>query len=171
MSYELEAVFDSFTDEQAGRLIKAVFDYEKRGELPEFEDPLLKMIFDTVIRQKSDANAEAYKLRCEQQRKNAEKRWKGKKNMPSHTTAYNGMPNMPPHADDAKHADIDIDIDKSISIKDDAAKLTEEFLQLTDGIKIATGKKLNLMRKYREMRQEAPKEEVDRQLLDYLGQE
>lgn len=171
MSYELEAVFDGFTDEQAGRLIKAVFDYEKRGELPEFEDPLLKMIFDTVIRQKSDANAEAYKQKCEMQRKKVQKRWeKAKKN----TTVYNGksgIPKIPMYTNDTEHTDIDIDIDKSISIKDDAAKLTKEFLQLTDGIKIETGKKLNLLRKYREMRQEAPKEEVDRQLLDYLGQE
>ena len=162
MSYELEAVFDSFTDEQAGRLIKAVFDYEKRKELPEFGDPLLQMIFDTVIRQKQ---------KCDMQRKKVQKRWeKAKKN----TTVYNGksgIPKIPMYTNDTEHTDIDIDIDKSISIKDDAAKLTEEFLQLTDGIKIATGKKLNLMRKYREMRQEAPKEEVDRQLLDYLGQE
>ena len=167
LSYELEAVFDSFTDEQAGRLIKAVFDYEKRKELPEFGDPLLQMMFDTVIKQKSDENAKAYILRCEQQRKNAQRRWKDKEKMPRHTTAYNGIPS---HAMAAKHADIDIDIDKSISIKDEAQKIAEDFLELLGSRKLSTSKQLSLMKKYREMRKEAPKEDVDRQLLDYLAE-
>lgn len=170
LSYELEAVFDSFTDEQAGRLIKAVFDYEKRKELPEFGDPLLQMMFDTVIKQKSDDNAKAYILRCEQQRKNAEKRWKGKGSMPRHTTAYNGMPNMPPHANDAKHADIDIDIDKSISIDAEAQKLTKEFFELLGESKLSMSKRMELFRKYKEARKSRSKEDVDRELLDYLSQ-
>ena len=170
LSYELEAVFDGFTDEQAGRLIKAVFDYEKRKELPEFGDPLLQMMFDTVIKQKSDENAKAYILRCEQQRKKVQKRWEKAKNNTAVYSGKNGIPNIPLYTNDTKHTDIDIDIDKSISIKDEAQKIAEDFLELLGSRKLSTSKQLSLMKKYREMRKEAPKEDVDRQLLDYLAE-
>lgn len=169
LSYELEAVFDSFSDEQAGRLIKAVFDYEKRKELPEFGDPLLQMMFDTVIKQKSDENAKAYILRCEQQRRNVQKRWNNRK-AKGDTTVFNGIPKIPSYTNDTKHTDIDIDIDKSISIDDDAEKITKDFFQLLGKTKIPTQKKMQLYHKYKVMRAESPKEDVDRELLDYLSQ-
>lgn len=187
LSYELESVFDSFTDEQAGRLIKAVFDYEKRKELPVFGDQLLQMMFDTVIKQKSDENTKAYKLRCEQQRENAKRRWKGRGKMPTHATAcngmpnmpsdamgYNGMPNMPTHAMDAD-IDIDNDNDKSLSIstecQSETEKIVRDFSQVIGKRKISVKKRFELMSKYKEMRAEKPKEEVDQALLDYLAQE
>lgn len=170
LSYELEAVFDSFTDEQAGRLIKAVFDYEKRKELPEFGDPLLQMMFDTVIKQKSDDNAKAYILRCEQQRKNIQKRWTKAKNNTMVYNGKNGIPKIPLYTNDTKHTDIDIDIDKSISIDAEAQKLTKEFFELLGESKLSMSKRMELFRKYKEARKSRSKEDVDRELLDYLSQ-
>lgn len=172
LSFELESVFDGFSDEQAGKLIKATFDYEKRRELTEFGDPLLQMMFDTVIRQKSDNNAEAYRLRCERQRANVLRRWeKGK----TDTMVYDGksgIPKIPPYTNDTKRTDIDIDIDKSMSIYNDEAKnFVEDFLALVADRKLSTGKKLRLLRQYTELRKTRAKEDVDRELLDSFAEE
>ena len=169
LSYELEAVFDSFTDEQAGRLIKAVFDYEKRKELPDFGDPLLQMMFDTVIKVKSDENAEAYILRCEQQRKKVQKRWEKAKKDTAVYRGKNGIPEIPVYTNDTKATDIDNDIDKSLSIKGEDEKVVEDFLHLLGPRKIPTGKKLRLLRRYKEAVKTRPKEDVERELLDYLS--
>lgn len=171
LHYELESVFDGFSDEQAGRLIKAVFDYEKRKELPEFGDPLLQMMFDTVIKQKSDENAKAYALRCEQQRKNVQKRWERRKKSAKNTMVYDGIPKIPPYTNDTKHTDIDIDIDKSISIDAEAQKLTKEFFELLGESKLIMSKRMELFRKYKEARKSRSKEDVDRELLDFLANE
>jgi len=173
LAYLLETVFDNLSDEQAGQLIKAIFDYEIRREEPTFDDEMLQFVFDTVIKPKSDENMESYNKRCERQRSNVLKRWgKGKND----TTVYDGksgMPKIPPYTNDTKHTDIDIDNDndKSLSISTEAAKIAGDFSQLLGNRKISIKKRLELLRRYREMRETRSKEEVDQELLDYLAQE
>ena len=178
LSYELEAVFDGFTDEQAGRLIKAIFDYEIRREVTEFGDPFLQMMFDTVIRPKSDANIKRYEETCQKLRQNAHTRWsRAKSKNAKHANesncmqgyandaiAYNeckGMQNM--------QTGVDNDIDKSLSIKGEDEKVVEDFFHLLGPRKISAGKKLKLLRLYKEAIKTKPKEDVERELLDYLS--
>ena len=59
-------IFDKLSDEQAGKLIKAIFEYERTGITPELE-PLLDMAF-TPIKQTIDIDAEKYAQKVEKRR-------------------------------------------------------------------------------------------------------
>ena len=72
--YDLDEVFSFLTDEEAGRLIKAVFAFETRGEVTEFSDRMMqssyKRITDSLLR-----NRKKYNEICEERRKAINKRW------------------------------------------------------------------------------------------------
>ena len=193
LHYELESVFDGFTDEQAGKLIKAMFDYEKRREVQAFDDPLLEMMFNNVIRPKLDENLKRYEETCKRMRQNVQARWsryKEKKNT-NDTSRYNGIQNVQEYTNDTSRykaiqniqvgVDIDNDNDKSLSISNEslsnepqfleAQKTVKDFLELLGDRKISPGKKLKLMQRYKEMRKTKQKEDVDRELLDFLAEE
>ena len=59
-------IFSKLSNEQAGKLIKAIFEYEKTGITPEL-DPLLDMAF-TPIKQSIDIDAEKYAEKVEKRR-------------------------------------------------------------------------------------------------------
>ena len=59
-------IFEKLSDEQAGKLIKAIFEYERTGVEPELE-PLLDMAF-TPIKQTIDIDAEKYAQKVEKRR-------------------------------------------------------------------------------------------------------
>ena len=59
-------IFSKLSDEQAGKLIKAIFEYERTGITPELE-PLLDMAF-TPIKQTIDIDAEKYAEKVEKRR-------------------------------------------------------------------------------------------------------
>ena len=59
-------IFEKLSDEQAGKLIKAIFEYERTGITPELE-PLLDMAF-TPIKQTIDIDAEKYAQKVEKRR-------------------------------------------------------------------------------------------------------
>ena len=165
LHYELESVFDGFTDEQAGKLIKAMFDYEKRREVQAFDDPLLEMMFNNVIRPKLDENLKRYEETCKRMRQNVQARWsryEEKKNI-NDTSRYKAIQNI--------QVGVDNDIDKSLSIYDEAQKTVQDFLELLGDRKISAGKKFKLMQQYKEMRKTKQKEDVDRELLDFLAEE
>ena len=181
LHYELESVFDGFTDEQAGKLIKAMFDYEKRREVQAFDDPLLEMMFNNVIRPKLDENLKRYEETCKRMRQNVQTRWsryKEKKNT-NDTSRYNSIQNVQEYTNDTSRykaiqniqVGVDNDIDKSLSIYDEAQKTVQDFLELLGDRKISAGKKFKLMQQYKEMRKTKQKEDVDRELLDFLAEE
>jgi len=72
--YDLDEVFSFLTDEEAGQLIKAVFAFEVRGEVSEFEDRMLqstyKRITDGLLR-----NREKYVEMCKKRSEAAHKKW------------------------------------------------------------------------------------------------
>ena len=43
--YDLCPVFNMMTDEEVGKIVKAVFDYEIRGEITEFQDRMLQSTY------------------------------------------------------------------------------------------------------------------------------
>lgn len=71
LAYDLEPVFDELPDEDAGKLIKAMFDYETKNKLPDFKQgTLLYFAFFTNIKIQMDHNAKRYKERCERNKTN-----------------------------------------------------------------------------------------------------
>lgn len=69
--------FDLLTDEEAGRLIKAIIKYEKTGEIPRL-DGMLKMAF-SFIKTQLDRDREKYNQKCEKNRENAKRGGRPKK--------------------------------------------------------------------------------------------
>ena len=61
--------FDLLTDEQLGKLIRAIFAYETTGEPPELKDAVLKMCF-SFVKNQLDRDREAYEMRCQANREN-----------------------------------------------------------------------------------------------------
>lgn len=72
--YDLEEQTQFFTDEQLGKLLRAVFAYEIRGEQPDIDDPLVKAAFGFVAVQLREGKRK-YAERCEKNKAAADKRW------------------------------------------------------------------------------------------------
>ena len=98
---EHRAAIDYLSDEDAGKLIKALFAYVDEGQLPDFNGPMMSLF--TVIRTQIDRSHEAYKAKCERNSANAKKRFAVHS---TSATASSGNPSqanvserMPPHTD------------------------------------------------------------------------
>ena len=98
---EHRAAIDYLSDEDAGKLIKALFAYVDESQLPDFNGPMMSLF--TVIRTQIDRSHEAYKAKCERNSANAKKRFATHS---ASTTASPGNPSqanvserMPPHTD------------------------------------------------------------------------
>ncbi len=62
------------SDEECGKLFKALFLYDVCGFLPEFEDIALRIVF-TQFKSTLDMNRERYEAICQKRSENAKKRW------------------------------------------------------------------------------------------------
>lgn len=117
MAYEHQALFQQLTDEQAGKLIKAIYAYEVEGIIPTFTDPLLIAFFVGVFKSYLDAHKAKYEKKCRQNAENIAKRWnKSKTDVYDHiqndTTVYDGIRKIQTNT---KHTDNDNDNDNDIS--------------------------------------------------------
>ena len=84
---DIQAVVDELSDEQAGRLFRAMISYFISGKAPKFDD-ILKYVW-IPIRQQMDRDKEKYDAKCEKNREKIQKYWdKVKKD----TNVYNGIP-------------------------------------------------------------------------------
>ena len=83
---EQQEIFEMLEDEEAGQLIKAIFKYEKTGQIPQL-DKSLKIAF-IPIKSVLDRNKEKYEKVVERNKQNIEKRWK--KEDTKNTTGKNG---------------------------------------------------------------------------------
>ena len=66
--------FDLLTDEQAGKLIKALFAYADSGEVIDTDDGMVQMAF-SFLSLEIERNFEKYKKTCERRAESARKRW------------------------------------------------------------------------------------------------
>ena len=114
---ELKEVFDTLSDEQAGQLIKAIFEYEQTNILPDLQG-LLKIVF-IPIRQSIDRNRVKYDNVCERNKENIGKRWN--KNNTKNTSGKIGINKNTKNTDKDKDKDKDKDSDKD-SDKDNKNK-------------------------------------------------
>lgn len=70
---EQKEIFEMLEDEEAGQLIKAIFEYEKTGEIPKL-DKSIKIAF-IPIKSVLDRNKEKYQKVVERNKQNIGKRW------------------------------------------------------------------------------------------------
>lgn len=106
MAYDHQALFQQLTDEQAGKLIKAIYAYELKGEITTFTDPLLIAFFTGVLKPFIDANKEKYEKKCKKNAENVAKRWN--KNIPDNTKntdVYDGIQTNTNVCDGMKNAE------------------------------------------------------------------
>ena len=69
-----EGLLKPMTKEQAGELLFAMFDYNKNGVVPEFEDKLLSGVF-SFMQSRFDDDNKRYEKVCKQNAEYAKKRW------------------------------------------------------------------------------------------------
>lgn len=69
--------FQTLTDEELGRVIRAIFAYQRTGELPSFDDRALKLVFD-LIRNQIDRDFDKWRASAEKRKAAAQKRWSAK---------------------------------------------------------------------------------------------
>jgi hypothetical protein len=122
-------VFDTLTNEQAGVLIKAIFNYEFDKTLIELE-PLLKIIF-IPIRQAIDRNTERYDNVCKRNSENISKRWN--KENTKNTSRKSGIKKIPRdtrNTDNDNDNDSDNDSERGKSAE--AQPTQKNFRQLTE---------------------------------------
>lgn len=67
--YDFEEQTATLSDQQVGRLIRVMLDYEKRGVLPDGEDTLVGMAF-WFLKVGLDLNDEKYRKVCERNKAN-----------------------------------------------------------------------------------------------------
>lgn len=77
--YDFYDIFIYLNDEEAGKLFKAVFEYDMNNVLPEFEDRLLETCF-RQIRHSLDRNSAHYEEICFRRSEAAKKKWERLKN-------------------------------------------------------------------------------------------
>lgn len=117
--------FKKLTDEEAGKIIKAIYAYWHEGEMPKFEDRLMSFFWDDILIWLDDSR-ENYKNECEKNRRRIQDYWdkvKKEKTIPPNTTEYETIPpNTTEYLDkdkdkdkpkdkDKDKTDIDVDVD------------------------------------------------------------
>ena len=114
--HDMSAIVNVMTDEQAGKLLKAILEYVN-GQEPEINDPVALVAFQPV-RQSLDRDHQAYINISNRNRENGKKGGRPKKTQknPENPVGYLGNPEEPKKADTDTDTDTDKDIDtKSIT--------------------------------------------------------
>ena len=125
LPYEFENVFAELSDEEVGKMVKAIMVYDRTGEEPNF-DGILRFAWRTHIEPKMRIIKENYERKCKQNKENVNKRWKrgdteNKKNDTNDTNVNEQIPNDTNVDDIDIDRDIDIEKDKDKDIKNTCA--------------------------------------------------
>lgn len=103
-----QEIFEMLTDEEAGQLIKAIFEYEDTGNIREL-DKSLQIAF-IPIKSALDRNKEKYNKVVERNKKNIEKRWN--KENTKNTTGKTGIPKDTKNTDNDNERDSEHDSER-----------------------------------------------------------
>ena len=79
LHYDFDETISLLTNEEAGILLKSIYDYELRGEKAVFDDRLLQVVYLRVI-SCLDRNRIKYEKTTEKRRAAALKRWENQEN-------------------------------------------------------------------------------------------
>lgn len=115
-------MFESVTDEQAGKLIKAMLAYQTNGEA-NFDDPLMTAIF-AMLRESIDRDNAEYEAVCEKRRQAARGRWDDTTESKSMQVDANASKSTICNASDA---DMDMELDKDTLASKDAESKKRRF--------------------------------------------
>lgn len=74
LHYDLFDTFSLLTDEELGRLLRAVFEYDTCGITPDFEDRMMAACFMRIA-ECLDRNNTRYEEVCRKRAESARKRW------------------------------------------------------------------------------------------------
>ena len=106
-------LFETATDEQVGKLVKAMLKYQKTGE-HDIDDPMMSAVF-AMIREGIDEDNEAYEETCKRRKDAANKRWGNdtseSDSMQEHASACNSM---------QEDADMELELDMVSKASKDA---------------------------------------------------
>lgn len=121
MYYDILEQLEDFSDEQFGKMTRAIIKYDKTGEITEFDDPTLKVAFK-ILKPTLDRNKQEYQEKCEKNRQNVLKRWEKED-----TNEYDGIQSYNSNTNDTdkdkdKDKDNDTDIEKKESKKEKKSK-------------------------------------------------
>ncbi len=74
LHYDLFDTFSLLSDEELGKIIRAVFEYDTSGNMPEFEDRLLLAVFMRIA-ECLDRNNTRYEEVCQKKAEAMKRRW------------------------------------------------------------------------------------------------
>ena len=165
--YDTIECLEDFSDEQVGKMFRAMIEYDKSGKLPEFTGEL-KVAF-RFIKSALDANIEKYNSICERNKINGQKG--GRPRNPENPVGFletQENPEKPKKPDNDNDNDNDIDIDIDTDNDNKKENILKEIFdywnskniivhrEITDNIKKAINKVLKIYTK------EQIKEYIDR---------
>jgi len=132
---EHEAIFEKLTDEQAGQLIKIIFEYEKTGQVKDC-DPFIDLAF-TMIKSALDRNRTKYENKVEANRSNGilGGRPKTKKN-PNNPSGFEETQQNPTNLDRDSDSVYDNEPDKDLERERGKDKEREENNLLSQPINL-----------------------------------
>ncbi len=110
MYYDILEQLEDFTDEQFGKITRAIIKYDKTGEVPEFDDPSLKVVFK-FMKPTLDRNKKEYEDICEKRRISGS--LGGKQKVANASKCYQNLANL---ADNDNDNDIENDKDNKKEI-------------------------------------------------------
>lgn len=100
--YDAEHIISMLSDEDAGKVFKALFPYARDGTLPDFKsNPVVAMAFE-IFKLAIDRDTEAYNQKCMKNRENIRKRWNK-----SNTEEYERNKSYTNHTDTDNDSDSD----------------------------------------------------------------
>lgn len=124
LSYEEQ--FEMLSDEELGKLMRAILQYEKSGEIPMLDRPL-NLAF-SFIKTRLDDDRKKYKEKCEKNRKNGMKGGRPKKDN-SNDEKANGLCDDDEKQMDSKKADKDDEEDIEEDIEEENDDVVKEKIK------------------------------------------
>lgn len=117
MYYDLLEQLKDFTDEQFGKITRAMIKYDRDGIEPQFNDIEIRLAFN-ILKPTIDRNKQEYKEKCDKNRENINKRWKKQD-----TNEYDCI------RMNTNYTDIDIDKDKEIDKDNNKKEIDKEKVE------------------------------------------
>ena len=123
MYQEQKEIFDTLSDNEAGKLIKAIFEYESTGQSPKLSKTL-NLVF-IPIKNSLDRNKEKYQKVVERNKRNIKKRWN--KENTKNTTGKIGIPKNTKNTDNDNDNERDSDsVHDNDSVSDSDVQASKE---------------------------------------------
>ena len=159
------------SDEEAGKVFKAIVEYVDIGKLPQFDDRSLQVFFNTITDQ-IDRDREKYEKKCGANRENQQKRWKRIREMESHfnTNVYDRIQSYTNVTDNDTDNDTDTDNDKDIK-KRKSKRENTPCGSLSDNFMIWYNEQIQFTELPRITKMTAKREAALKEIIDEFGKE